>query len=165
MAKIASQDPPSILKIPYTDLFNIFKEQTHNATKDFILNEAKIKGKNYFNLFYKDSKKPWFYNKKIKRDMIVSINRCRADHYNLNSSLARISIVEDQGCDCGWEKQDINHVIWQCPKYNDQRTKMIDGLRNLKQYLPLDINQLLIKPDILALNHVYEFLKKCNIKL
>ena len=52
-----------------------------------IQKEGQLKGKTYFELYYHKKSKPWFYNKNLKREIIITINRCRSDHYNLNASL------------------------------------------------------------------------------
>lgn len=59
-----------------------------------------------------------------ERRFITFINRIRANHYNLNASLARKEYVTNEKCDCDYEREDIDHVIWQCRKYEEEREKM-----------------------------------------
>ena len=60
----------------------------------------------------------YFSRKLTKLDLIVMINRLRADHYNLAFSLARMNIIDDPTCEYKKSVQDIDHVIWQCSLYD-----------------------------------------------
>lgn len=86
----------------------------------------------------------------MSRRTIVMVNRCRANHYNLAESLARIGIINDPSCSCTYETQDLNHVVWQCPLHNENREKLIINLKKINLQLPLNINVLIAKPNIKA---------------
>ena len=54
-----------------------------------------VKGSHYFNFFYLEQKYPWFTNKGRTREVIVTINRIRANRYKFGVSLAKIGLVEN----------------------------------------------------------------------
>ena len=134
-------------------------------TRKTIEEEGKRKGKLYFLHYYKLCSKPWFHQKNLPREITVTISRCRSEHINLAKSLCRIGIFTEEKCSCGYESQDLNHVIWQCPLFDSQRTELLRKLNKLHLYLPLDIKLLLIKPDIPALSCICDFFKKCNLRI
>ena len=165
-AKLAANCRPTDLdKLPYTDLAEKFKRDMYYNSNDVLLNLDPDKGKIYFDEFYTDSRKPWFYNKRLPRDLIVTINRLRANHYNLNASLARVSIINDPSCPCSYNSQDIDHILWHCPLYIDQRVIMNKHLAKLKLQPPLSINVLIKEPKITACSYILNFLNNCSLRI
>ena len=81
------------------------------STKNTLLSEGLLKGKKYFEVFYQDTKYPWYSRHKFSRAYNVTINRCRANHYGLAESLHRIGITNDALCKCNYPSEDINHVL------------------------------------------------------
>ena len=166
LAKIATEaECDETIHIPFTDLRESFKHNCSLSTKKFIEQQGQIKGKDYFRFYYKSSNKPWFANVGLSREIIVTINRGRSDHYNLASSLQRVHIISDAKCNCNYGIQDLNHIVWQCPLLDNQRTELIEKLKKCKLRLALDIRLILSKPNIEACTHVCQFLKKCNLKI
>ena len=143
----------------------LFKKHASVSTNNHIINEGQLKGKPYFQRFYKSSTKPWFHNLKIKRELITTINRCWADHYNLNASLIKIKVVNSTSCECGHEYQDLNHILWQCPLYDNERNELNVKLAKQKLIFPLDVGIFLYKPDITIMSILLEYLKKCNLSI
>ena len=74
-----------------------------------MINQGNFKGNNYFKLYYRLNKNLVF-TKNYSRNYIVTVNRCRPDHYNLAASLARVNIVNNPTCLCNEYDEDINHV-------------------------------------------------------
>ncbi|KZC15154.1 hypothetical protein WN55_07982 [Dufourea novaeangliae] len=101
----------------------------------------------------------------LSRELVVTINRCRTDHYNLAASLSRIGVINEPTCECGNAIQDVNHIIWQCCLYNSQRSKLIRRLQKIKLYPPLSIDMIIAEPNIPACSYVHSFLKNCNLKI
>lgn len=132
---------------------------------DFILKLGLNKRKNYFQRYYTDTRKTWFYCRSLTRKYIVTVNRCRADHYNLVASLAGIGIVNSPSCKCGSVSKDLNHVLWQCPLYVPQRSKLLKILSKIKMYIPLCVEMFLAKPNIVACCYIVQFLKECNLSI
>ena len=141
------------------------KKNACSQTDYFAENHGKKSRKEYFNRMYKKSKLPWYHNCNYDRYVIVTINRIRANHYNLNASLARSKSVESSMCKCEEFEETIDHVLWQCALYNDQRKKMIEKLRKNKFQLPLSTELFVMKPNLYACKIMTDFLKHCNLRI
>ncbi|XP_076287402.1 uncharacterized protein LOC143212444 [Lasioglossum baleicum] len=124
------------IKTPFTDFVSDFKTQSRKSTNNFIKEQGLFKGK-----------------------------ECRSNHYNLNASLARVKIIVDSACECGAESQDLDHVIWQCPKYEDERDTLLSALLRCKYCFPTCIKCFLYGPDIKGLSIIFDFIKRCAIKI
>ena len=80
-------------------------------TVSHIQSMSSVKGRTYFQRYYSSSPKQWFVKAKhLQRELIVTVNRIRANHYNLAESLHRIHIVSDPLCKCGLQSENINHI-------------------------------------------------------
>ena len=99
------------LGIPFTDFRESFKKGATTHTQNVIENEGLSKGQEYFRNFYSRKSKTWFTNKNLPREIISIINRYRAGHYNLASSLARVGLTESPHCQCGNEYQNIDYIL------------------------------------------------------
>lgn len=75
----------------------------------------------------------------------------RANHYNLNISLERVGYISSARCSCGYEREDINYLVFECSKYDDIRCEL-----NLNQQLE---RVKATKPDC-----VWSWLKKEELK-
>ena len=67
------------------------------------MNQQKISGRNsksnkstgdskkdrYFQYYYNERAKQWFYNKALNRELLVIFNRLRANHYSLTAPYSR----------------------------------------------------------------------------
>ncbi|KYN09076.1 hypothetical protein ALC57_18814, partial [Trachymyrmex cornetzi] len=102
-------------KVPYSDFCAVIKLDIFNNFYRQLESLADIKGSFYFSKIFNKSSKPWYFRMKVSRETIVMINRLRSDHYNLNHSLYRKNLVDDPSCPCGSPKQDILHMIYDCP--------------------------------------------------
>lgn len=166
LAKAATQETvTSSLKIPFTDL----KEQTQSTTKkkisQLLIEQSALKGTDYFRHFYNSSPKPWFNNLKLPREILTTINRCRSGHYSLASSLSKIGLVDSTECECGYEEQDINHILWQCPLYDTHRIIFVTQLNKIKIFLPNTYTSLLHKPTLRLCQVIHSYLKNCELQL
>lgn len=120
----AAEENNNTMEVPIGDMRRIFREDSWQRTQRRITDEASFKGRQFFKNFYDCGKSTWFKKMNEERRFITFINRIRANHYNLNASLARKEYVTNERCDCGYEREDIDHVIWQCRKYEEEREKM-----------------------------------------
>uniref|UniRef100_A0A6V7JQI5 RNase H type-1 domain-containing protein n=1 Tax=Bracon brevicornis TaxID=1563983 RepID=A0A6V7JQI5_9HYME len=144
IAKSATENQVlNIEKIPFTDLRERSKKQAFKSTTESIVEEGNYKGREYFQLFYENGRKPWFKRfKKMARNTNLWVNRARSNHVNTASSLHRINIVNDPNYSCGLAVQDLDHILWNCPKYRDHRIEM---MQIVEKHIPLptDINSIL----------------------
>ena len=123
------------------------------------------KGIQYLQNYWDRSNSTWFKNKGFDRNFIVTMNRLRADHYNLGSSLVRIKVMQNASCPCGCEEQDIEHVVWSWPLYNEKRKIFIRNLEKSRCALPVTIKQLISNPVSPACKSVHQFLLACKLNI
>ena len=165
-AKLAASNRPIDRdKFPFSDLKETFKLAMKANTRSTILSTDLDKGKIYFDLYYKDTKNPWFQKKNLSREFIVTINRLRANHYNLNASLARVSIITDPSCPCSFPSQDIDHILWSCPIYYDQRIQFYTQLSRINLHPPFCIETIIKEPNLAASSCIVNFLKDCSLRI
>ena len=92
------------------------------------------------------------------------------------NSLARVNIVNNTKCTCNYEFQDLNHVLWNCPLYENARLKLTQYLFKCKEYPSYSITSLLsiCDPKVISpyvnssLTAIYKYsiilrVKKCKI--
>ena len=165
-AKNATHDlPNNLINIPFTDLYEFLYKKAKNQSTYTIEQEGKKKGKTYFESFYSKNKLPWYTHITQNRSFITTINRMRANHYHLSASLFRIGIINSPQCQCGHESEDLNHIIWQCKRFDHQRKALIKNLSDQNLTLPLSIEMLIAKPNLKACESIYKFLKYCNLNI
>ena len=166
LAKLATTDSEVYSpKVPFSDLKENFKKTMHQNVKNTLIYESTSKGKKYFEIFFKDCKYPWYSGLKLSRSHIVTINRCRANHYGLAESLHRFGIINDAHCKCDYPSEDINHVLWQCKLYDSERKVFIEKLQRIKVFLPCSADVLLSAPENSACHYMFEFLQKCQLMI
>ena len=137
--ELALSKESDITHDPYTDILSCIKKEAYTNTTNLIKAQSFSTVKSYLSLFYEDSSMPWFKHKNLSKQFTVTINRIRANHYNLASSLFKINVTNDPKCKCGSDTEDINHLIWQCELYNEQRIKLSKDLLSLNLFPPYNI--------------------------
>ncbi|KYN36536.1 hypothetical protein ALC56_09107 [Trachymyrmex septentrionalis] len=109
----------------------------HNGIEgNTITREANFK-RQYFTRYYrKMRKKSWFYKMSRERYYVTLINKLRANHFNLNKSLARKGIIESARCECSNDSESLEHYLWQCfaiePLYNKKLISEIEHIKKQK---------------------------------
>jgi hypothetical protein len=68
---------------------------------------------------------PELYGELQQRKHVVRITQLRTGHCHLNEYLHRFDIIETAECECGAEKETIDHFLLNCELYNKER----DALR------------------------------------
>ena len=101
-------------KIPFTDLKEIARKTARDNTNTLMTEYGS--GIEFIKNYHNNKSKPWFYRKNLPREIVTMINRGRSNHYSLAASLAKIHIIDSPRCECGYETEDLNHVLWQCNK-------------------------------------------------
>ena len=75
-AKISTEKTPEILQIPYSDIKSFLTKQIIASNDKLLCNLEKSKRFQYFKLFHKNSSLTWFKDKKLDRNLIVTVCRC-----------------------------------------------------------------------------------------
>lgn len=165
-AKESTRRQPIVKRIPFTDQRNFYKKLIRQDHEDFLIKQGCSKGKIYFQRHYSTSNHPWFKELALDREIVAMICRCRGNHYSLNESLKKNGVVDTTACECGYDPQDLNHVIWQCTsqKFQELRSSLVGKLMKLKQVPPYDINPFLSGLNIQVMQLIFSYLKKCDVK-
>ncbi|XP_012543676.1 uncharacterized protein LOC105841103 [Monomorium pharaonis] len=148
LAKEANQEAHSSeLKITSRDLRNKYKEE--------IIQE------NNKELEEKKERSPWFEGTNLPRRAMVLFNRLRANHYNLNSSLARKGYIDSDRCQCGSEKEDVDHFIFHCNSYDEARMNLnlTEELNKIGASKPDSVWNWLRKEELSTLKVIYQFVR------
>lgn len=164
-AKTATVLAPETLQISRTDLKALIKKAVTTDNIRAIQEDGKLKGIQYFNRIYTHSSKPWFEGHSLSRKELVFISRCRSGHVALNESLIKINLAQTAECECGHGPQNLNHVIWSCPKFNVQREDLLRKLLGIKQFPPYDILSYLQAPNVPVMLMIHRFVCDCDLKI
>ena len=151
--------------LPWSDFRCLWMVNARRSTRRQNLRVSSYKGSHYFDNYFTQSNKVWFARRRRVRDVIVCFNRLRANHYNLASSLARKGFVLSSSCNCGAKFQDIDHILWVCPLYADNREVFVDQLRSaIKEFFPCT-TCLLKSLDSKVQKCISSFLENCELKI
>ncbi|KYN49995.1 hypothetical protein ALC62_00022, partial [Cyphomyrmex costatus] len=159
-------DPPEDLPIPFTDARKTVRDHAKRTFSGWLRDAAKFKGVKHAELYQDCSLRPWFYSKSLEREEIVLVNRIRSNHYNLNESLHRKGMTASAACHCGHERQDVNHIIFDCPESRNKSEYLLNFL--LKKYphsSTNDIFLLLKKPSVGLCRRLLALFKSLGIRL
>lgn len=159
LAKEATEELPyEGIKTPFKDLRPGFRQQAFNDTNKEVKALAEFKGRFYFqNFFYEKARHVWFASLNFPRRFVVFVNRLRANHYNLRESLERKGYVASVRCECGAEKEDINHMVFACSMFDDQRRIFYKELDELGASRPDSVWNWLRKVELTTLKALYRF--------
>ena len=122
------------------------------------------KGNYYAKNYHVHSRNRQFDKFDLKRKAIVTLNRLRSGHTTLKTHLKRIGIIDNNNCSCGHE-ENIEHILWQCPKYQSNRDKMIKFLTKKLGNRPLSLELLLSSKNKSVIAHVTKFFDSIDIKI
>ena len=101
------------------------------------------------------SKTSWFIHKKLNREFISTVNRIRANHYNLAASLFRNGICLILNADMAI---NLKTSIIYC-RNAAYMIKLIKNLNKYELFLLLKVDIIIAKQDISACYCVYTFLE------
>ncbi|CAB0035179.1 unnamed protein product, partial [Trichogramma brassicae] len=153
LARAATESPPAASPpVNFTDLAESFRRDCFTTSIAKCEADGRHKGKIYFDLFHRHEKStPWFTGKNLPRSMIVTINRIRSNHHSLAESLHRKNIIDNPGCACGSEEESLNHVLWNCGRYERQRRALWMELARLGLSAPLNAENTHCRTPLLSL--------------
>ena len=106
----------------------------------------------------------WVSFHMLQCNSTIRISRLRTNHYSLAASLARKNFIEFDECPhCRFPGEDINYVLWACPKYYDSRKTMEAYLIKLKCFPPFSIEPFLSNLTSRPVFLIFKFLKENNL--
>ena len=65
------------------------------------------------------------------RDVGVSYCRMLLHDTMLNEDAHRTGTCESPICDCGMERESVEHFLWRCSKYHSARNTMLDTINGI----------------------------------
>ncbi|XP_071578331.1 uncharacterized protein [Temnothorax nylanderi] len=136
------------------------KREAWLSTQNSIKQDSAHKGAFYFQHFYDDLPKPWFHKINADRYFVTVFNRLRANHFNLKSSLKRKGYIDDERCDCGYERENLYHVLLRCSKFDDHRIVMDNELREANYMGDIDLIRIIKDKQWDILYIIFKFIKK-----
>jgi len=154
-------------KIPATDLFSRSQLSLKIKFLSSLENDFYQKGTLYHSHFFKPTlpSKPWFSHIPLSRDQIVTINRLRSNHYNLNLSLYRKNIVNSPFCQCGDPRQDVNHVVFRCPLTRNKSQKLLLHLYRVDPNNRSDLFPFIVSPPPNLCRLLFSFFKSSDLSI
>ena len=77
---------------------------------------------------------PKLYGTLHQRKHVVWISRLRTGHCHLNEYLHRFNIIETAECECGAERETVDHYLLNCELYDEERDSLrrrvgVEGMR------------------------------------
>ncbi|XP_018360118.1 PREDICTED: uncharacterized protein LOC108759265 [Trachymyrmex cornetzi] len=152
-------------KIPYHDLLALSRDSHKRKFQAYLDHSASYKGQLFDNYYRNTLSKPWFYDKSLNREEIVTISRIRSNHYNLAYSLHRKGIVDSPSCFCGDPRQDINHIIFYCRLCIGKSAKLRSYIKKHFPLSPIDMHHILKNPPPTLCRLIVAYLKSLNLKV
>lgn len=158
MAKLAVNTGQLLeTKVPYTDYYKIIKfDQLESWQSQYQENSA---GKFYKIIFPIISRKPWFANINLEKDVIKTFIRLRTNHGICNSYLCKIGLRDSAKCERCNQNETLKHIILECPAYKHQRELLF---RELNLNHNFDYDEILKLSDDGKISKLHNFLKKIN---
>ncbi|XP_065083429.1 uncharacterized protein LOC135705584 [Ochlerotatus camptorhynchus] len=120
---------------------------------------SKEKGKWHYQLMDRPNKKIWSKDLRLQPDEVKVLSRIRSGH----------SLTKERKASWGWElhdtcdwcevTEDLKHILYDCPRYNQSRSKYIvlDYMKPLEMILTENCEE--------ELKQVVKFLKENNIHI
>ena len=149
--------------VPYTDILPLIKRKCREKWENDWNKYVRSSNNQYIKIHPTLPSTPQFYP---KSKFFSSIKfRLKVEHACTPAHLNRIGIYSSSFCDCdNTTIGNINHILFQCPKYNTYRSEFIRQLLQTDVQLPTDITQLLIDQDR-HINTIVKFIKSANIRI
>jgi hypothetical protein len=67
------------------------------------------------------SVKPWFDEQAEERSFVTTISRIMSGHCSIRAYLERFRIVGDPICVCMMNYETVDHIIWECSRFEVER--------------------------------------------
>ena len=168
LAKVANTKPRTVLMLPTEDYYKIINEnvnkqwlqQWHNAVR------SEAKGRHFFSI--KDNLDFWPWCSHKSRVIETALARLRVGHAGTAQHLFRFGMSPSPLCDCG-EIDTISHLLLECQRYHEERSHLIDSIKDEKINLPMSLKMLLGGENTLSndqqfsVQNLYTYLRDINV--
>lgn len=132
----------SQILLPYTDLKALWKKEMFQALEDQTTKDGSQEVIKFYNSYFLCSRQPWFHKIKFPRRIAI-INRIRANWTSLADTLFKYNTLDSPMCLCNVAEETVNHVFWQCSRFDRQRIQLLESLKALDHFGPYCIENTL----------------------
>lgn len=133
--------------------------ETEEDWKENYKKTSEEKGIWQFSLMQEPSRKIWFEGLELNTEEKIIIGRIRTGHTNTKERRYKWGIEINDDCEWCEETEDINHILYDCPKYNVERSEF----SVLEYFKPL--TTILLENNELDLKQIVSFLKATKIQI
>jgi hypothetical protein len=111
----------------------------------------------------KVANKAWFEEHEEERNFVCTFSRIISGHTATHAHLNRFQILESPLCVCLENYETIDHLIWDCSRFETERTRTIFKIHNIEPKTP--IRDLCAQGKWEAIKKIYLFFKDCGLKI
>jgi ribonuclease HI len=131
--------PPHDLIFPPSDYLSVIMKNIHEEWSDSW--KESTKGAQYKMVKQNITVKPWFHKTKFSKPSISTLCRLRIGHCCIGAHLHKIGVASSPLCECGEEAETLNHIFFNCNKFNN--LQFIMNLKKINISFPTSIQALL----------------------
>lgn len=124
---------------------------------------AAVKGFRYFNRVKSKPGVPWFHSTKLSASTIKLISRIRSFHTHSRAHMTEKNITQEPSCDCGAERQDVQHLFFGCPLFRSNSDKLILDLHRAGIGGFTDVEEIAFSENIKAYQALQRFVTETGI--
>jgi ribonuclease HI len=114
-------------------------------------------------IFQEFAVKPWFHECQEDRRVVTTISRIITGHCSVKSHLQRFNIVDDPLCVCQQNYETVDHLLWECRRYD--RQSVVLELSPLNVHFGTPIRDICAQKKWEAMKVCHSFFKNCDIKI
>lgn len=156
---------PLNIALPYTDVLSEVNHTLMEESNNHWILSARSKGSHYFLQQPNIPRVPWFKHSTYSRRHISAITRLRFNHLRIPTCLFRIGVRQDDLCSaCNLHIGDINHLVFQCRSFDEERKIFMSRLATIGFTFPLNVATLVVHPNSPAVQILINFLDAVGIQ-
>lgn len=152
------------IAISWQDMYAYVKQEYITECKHLLLNDQR-----YTNYYVRNLErvltKPWFQSNSYSRTEISLLIRLRTNHALTPHRLYLMGLRESDNCSCGGVSGDLNHIIFSCRLYNDERIFFEDQIRKCGFQYPINVAHLVNCPSPCLAKALSRFITRTKMKL
>lgn len=140
-----------------SDAIRLGKSETWEDWKLAYQNTSTEKGTWHFGFMEEPGQKIWFHGLDLNSEEIIILNRIRTGHTNTKERRFKWGWEDDDSCDYCDEKEDLEHLLYYCPRYNTIRAEhtVLEYCKPLKNILK--------ENNEIELREIVSFIKQTKI--
>lgn len=156
-----NEDHSNTLKVPGSDYYNLLSMALKTVYEEYWKTICKEKGVWYAKIQKTPPAQPWYNSiKYCDRKFVTTITRIRFGHCRIPSHLYKLKMTENPKCkECNHNPGDLNHIVFQCPKFNLNRLILVSNLDLVSEGVPLPHDLQTLLSEVKYFRPLYYFFK------